>query len=163
MAGKRIVDIILCRREAEPCVVHGEADLVWSLLEQLRVILHHALKSSRCLEKSSLGVRVFGVHEFWDNATTCLKRLDIVWDLEDKGVCVAGERGVTLFVRYVAFWVPFGFQERVELVILDIDDSLVAGFVLFDQFADGTHRLAGLSWYADRVHLPVIRAADAED
>ena len=31
-----------------------------------------------------------------------------------------------MLVRYIAFWVPLGFQERVELVILNIDDSLVA-------------------------------------
>ena len=68
-----------------------------------------------------------------------------------------------MIVCYIAFWVPFGFQERVELVILDVDDSLIAGFVLFDQFADGTHGLAGLPWNTDRVHLPVVRAADAED
>ena len=69
MAREGISGVVLGWREAEPGVVHGEADLVGSLCEQLGVVLHHALEASRCLELSTISVGVLGVNELRDHTT----------------------------------------------------------------------------------------------
>lgn len=149
MTGESVVCIIFSGGEAEPRIVHGEANLVWCGLEQFGVVLHHALESGRCLKLSPLSIGVLRVDELRDNATTGLKRLDVVWDLEDESVGVSGERGVALAVRNITLWIPLGLQKCVKLVVLDIDDGLITRVVLLHKPADGSHRLAWLSRYAD--------------
>ena len=53
-----------------------------------------------------------------------------------------------MLVWNIALWVPFGFKERVELVVFDIYDGLIARLVLLDQPGDSAHGLARLSWHA---------------
>ena len=94
MANEGIIDVILGRRETEPRIIHREANLVWSLLEQFWVVLHHALKASRCFKLGTLGVGVLGVDVFWDYTTACLKGFDIIRDFEHQRVRITRERRV---------------------------------------------------------------------
>ena len=93
--------------------------------------MHHALEPRRCLELRALRIRILWIHELRDNATAALQTLAVVRDLEQESVRVAGERGIALLIRDVALRVPLGLEQRVELVVLDVDDELAAYFGVF--------------------------------
>lgn len=131
------MDVILGWRETKPGWVHCEAEL--AALNKLGVVLHHALQTEGALEASSFGISVLRVDEFGDHAFRGLEALDVGLKLENERVCIAWEGAVPILTCHVTIWVPFLFQDRVQLVVLNIDDYRV---IITLEVADGTHCLS---------------------
>lgn len=118
--------------------------------------MHHALKSRGGLEAGLGRVSIFGIHELGDHASSFLKVLQVLRNLENQRVGVSWELTVSFSVGHVAIFVPFLTEETVQLIVLHVDDKLVSRIIFIDELANSSHGLTWLAGNADRVHLPVV-------
>lgn len=104
--------IVLCRGEAVPCLVHGEADLTLGR-EKLWVVLHHALQSGSGLEDGSSVVAVLWIHKFRDDPSSLCQVFVISRKVENESVCVSREVRISQFVLDIAVFVPFLLEQSI--------------------------------------------------
>mmetsp|Transcript_23097 Transcript_23097/g.46334 ORF Transcript_23097/g.46334 Transcript_23097/m.46334 type:complete len:560 (-) Transcript_23097:260-1939(-) len=149
--------VVLHGGEAHSTLERDEADLGLGV-EQLGVVLHHALEARGLLEDGLLGVLVLGVDELGHHAVRLLQGGRVLGDGEDEDVEVAGVRreagGIGLVSR-----VPGSLHQGIQLVVLDVAGQ---SLVLALELADGTHGLPRLARDGDGVDLELFRDGHAE-
>jgi len=124
--------------------------------------LHHAFKTGGCLELVAGLVCILRIHKLRDDTLSALQVCHVLWELEDQGVSVAWEVRVALFIGDVAIFVPFGLEQGIKLVVLDVDHDLLRRVGLVDKSAYRTHGLARESGHSYGVHFPVILSRNTQ-
>lgn len=155
-AIQSIGTVIFGWAKAKPRLIGGESHSVFALSQQLRVVLHHALQARRGLEHGPVGVGVFRIDKLWDDATRALKVFNVGRQPEHQRIGVAREVRETLFVRDVALRVPLFLEQRLQLVVLHVDNlrrCLAPRFRL--QAGNGAHGLSRAPRHANCIHFPV--------
>ena len=157
--GQSISRGVLHRAVSDPVGENGETNLRLGA-QTLRIVLHHALQSSRRLERRLCGILVLWIDKLFNRAASLLQLLGVLGQTDDELVNVPRERRETGRIVDVTLRVSRRPQKRVELVVLDVDGHLAS--ILVSQERNGADSLLGLSRDAERVELQTHRLGNAE-
>mmetsp|Transcript_22206 Transcript_22206/g.41626 ORF Transcript_22206/g.41626 Transcript_22206/m.41626 type:complete len:407 (-) Transcript_22206:294-1514(-) len=155
-----IHSVVLDSSEARPSLELRETDLGVAA-QQAGVVLHHALEASGFLEGSLALVLEFRVHELRHLASRFLQHFSIWLDPEDEGVGISGVGRKAALVWYVPFRADGGFEEGLQLVVLDVDGELLARLLVL-QVANRADRLPRPSRHRQRVNLQPETLRDSD-
>ncbi len=148
--GGGVDEVVFAGAETPHAVEDGDADL-FAGDERLRQILHQSLEPRGFFELGARGVGELGVYELGDHAAGGFQHAEVGLEADDEEVDVAGEAREAVRLRDIAGGVHRLAQERVEVVVFDIEREVGrAGFL---EPRDAAHRLAGNAVHGDRVEV----------
>mmetsp|Transcript_17080 Transcript_17080/g.34594 ORF Transcript_17080/g.34594 Transcript_17080/m.34594 type:complete len:296 (-) Transcript_17080:1032-1919(-) len=153
--------VVLHCSEARPSIELGESDFGVTV-EEARVVLHHAFQTSRLLEGCLCLILELRVDELRHLASCLLQHLCIGLNPENESVGVSGVGRKATLIGHVALWANGGLEERLKLVVLNVDSKLLSRLLVFE-VTDRTHCLPWPSRHRERVDLQPETLRDSDE